>query len=64
MSYLDLEDTKEAGFSVLPQASYNVVVDEVSIKPTKAGTGEYVNMKLKVIAGEYEGRSIFTTFVT
>lgn len=62
MNFLDLSEDVTSDFEVLPVGSYNVVCETVELKDTKAGTGQYINTKFKVVVGEYEGRSIFTMF--
>lgn len=60
---LDLSNVKDSGsFQPLPAGEYNLIVDEAEVKQTKAGTGEYINLKLKVLNGQYAERFIFTTF--
>lgn len=62
MLNLDLSNAKESSFGIIPQGEYNIVVDEAEIKETKSGTGEYINCKLKITDGEYEGKFLFTMF--
>lgn len=59
---INFDNVQETGFGLLPAGDYTVIVDEASIKETKAGTGEYINMKLKVTEGDHAGRFLFTTF--
>jgi hypothetical protein len=46
-------------FKVLPAGKYKVLVEESEIKGTKAGTGKYLKLKLKVLDGEAKGRVMF-----
>ncbi len=62
MLNLNFDEVKESGFSLLPNGEYNVIVDEAIIKQTKDGTGEYINVKLKVLGSSYDGRFLFTMF--
>ena len=64
MSFLlDLTETPESkGFEPIPAGPYTVVLDEAEIKETKAGTGEYINCKFRITAGEYENRILFHGF--
>ncbi len=50
------EDNK---FDLLPPGDYKVIVTESSIKATKAGTGEYVAVKVQVVDGDKKGRTVF-----
>lgn len=62
MLNLDLSNVKEQSFGIIPQGTYPVIVDDAEVKETKDGTGEYINLKLKVIEGEGTGKFIFTMF--
>ena len=62
MFNLDLSGVKSSSFSPIPEGTYNLMVDEADVKDTKAGTGQYINCKMKIVGGEYDGRFIFTTF--
>lgn len=46
-------------FELLPAGCYKVVVTEAEKKPTKAGTGAYLEMRLEVIEGPSKGRLLF-----
>lgn len=46
-------------FTPLPAGWYRVVITESEVKPTKAQTGEYVQLRMEVIEGEHSGRIIF-----
>jgi len=59
---INFDNVEERGFQLLPAGDYTVIVDECSIKETKARTGEYINMKLKITEGNQAGKFIFTTF--
>ncbi len=59
---INFEDVKESGFGLLPKGEYSIIVDDAVIKETKDGTGSYINMKLKLIGGNYDGRFLFTMF--
>lgn len=64
MSLLDLTgiETTERNFEPLPAGAYVVVAQDAKVKDTKAGTGKYVSLQLKVLTGEHEGRVLFATF--
>jgi hypothetical protein len=46
-------------YKVLPAGKYKVLVEEAEIKATKAGTGKYVKLKLKVLDGEAKNRVLY-----
>lgn len=43
----------------LPRGMYPVIVIESAIKPTLAGTGEYIELTLQVVDGEFAGRRVW-----
>lgn len=59
---ISFDNVKESGFGLIDAGDYPVMVDEATVKDTKSGTGQYINMKLKIIGGDAEGRFLFTTF--
>lgn len=46
-------------FTPIPVGDYKAVITESEVKQTKAGDGQYLNMKVEIIEGEYQGRIIF-----
>lgn len=60
---LDLSNAKEStGFDPIPSGQYFVLVDEATVKSTKAGTGEFIAVKFRVLEGPSEGRFIFESY--
>lgn len=49
----------KAGFEPLPAGYYTVAITESEQKPTKSGSGSYLNMKLEVLQGEYTKRVLW-----
>jgi hypothetical protein len=45
--------------SPLPAGEYRAVIEKTEKKPTKAGTGHYLELVLKVIDGEHKGRMVW-----
>lgn len=43
-------------FSPLPAGLYEMIVVKSDIKPTKAGTGHYLELEMQVVEGEHSGR--------
>lgn len=43
----------------LPKGLYPAIVMDSDIKPTKAGTGQYIELTLQVIEGQYAGRRVW-----
>ena len=52
-----VEPTEE--FKPVPAGDYNLLIEAVELKPTKAGTGSYLSLKLKVQDGQFAKRVIF-----
>ena len=40
----------------IPAGKYQAVIIESEMKPTKAGTGQYLELKFQILEGEYKGR--------
>ncbi len=52
----------DTGFDVIPAGEYDAVIVKSEVKPTKAGTGRYVNLQLQICSGPYQNRVLFDTF--
>ena len=58
--YHSVEDfAPSEDWSVIPPGDYNVMIVESAMKPTKNGSGEYLELKMQVIDGPYSGRSLW-----
>jgi len=44
----------------VPAGWYNVMVDETEMKPTKDGSGAYLQVRFTVLDGQYVNRKVFT----
>jgi len=49
----------QSDFSPLPVGNYTVVITQSEMKPTKTGNGQYLQLTLQVVEGEYKNRLIF-----
>ena len=58
---LDLSDVV-TGNSPLEPGKYTVVAEQCELKATKDGSGQYINVKLKVTEGDRQGRTIYIMF--
>jgi hypothetical protein len=47
------------GFTPIPPGRYLLEIQESDVRPTKAGTGEYLYLVLRVVTGPFEGRLIW-----
>ena len=53
--------TSENDFSPIPAGKYSVYIEDISINETRAGTGQYLRIKLRVADGQpYANRIIWT----
>jgi len=49
----------QGSFDPIPAGWYTCMITESEMKPTKTGTGEYLQLRLDVIEGEHQGRVVF-----
>lgn len=45
--------------SPLPKGTYSAIVMDSTIKPTKAGTGQYIELVLQIVDGPQAGRRVW-----
>ena len=53
------DEVEPDSFEVLPTGNYPTLIEKVSVKSTKDGTGKRVNVQLKITDGQYAGRVVF-----
>ncbi|MEF8788275.1 MAG: DUF669 domain-containing protein [Planctomycetota bacterium] len=46
-------------FEPLPAGTYLAVITASEMKPTKSGTGKYLELAFQVLEGEYKGRKVW-----
>ncbi len=46
-------------FEPIPAGKYTAVITDSEMKPTKAGTGHYLQLAFQIIEGEYKGRFLW-----
>lgn len=56
----DLPEAEDRDFSALPAGEYSVRIADAEIMATKAGTGQYIKMRLDVTGPSHQGRVVFT----
>jgi len=54
----DVEPT--ADFDPVPSGKYLAIITESELKPTKSGTGSYLQLTFQIIEGEYKGRFLWS----
>ena len=56
-----VQTTSENDFQPIPAGKYSVFIEEVTINETRAGTGQYLRIKLRVAEGQpYANRIVWT----
>ena len=55
----DLANVKENDFEVIPAGEYPAIITEIEEKPTKDGAGKRLNLKIQIIDGKYQNRTLF-----
>ena len=56
-----VQTTSENDFQPIPAGKYSVYIEEITINETRAGTGQYLRIKLRVADGQpYANRIIWT----
>ena len=61
MAQLNFDATQVApdlGFETVPAGWYNAMIDESEMKPTKDGSGAYLQTRFNIIDGQYANRKI------
>ena len=53
------EEVEGGEFELLPEAEYVGMFTESEVKDTKAGTGQYIQMKFEIVEGDKTGRVLF-----
>lgn len=48
-----------AGFDPIPAGKYPAIITESEMKPTKAGTGRYLELKFQIIDGQHAKRNLW-----
>jgi hypothetical protein len=46
-------------FTPLPAGEYQAIISESEMKPTKDGAGQYLQMKLQILNGQHQNRTLF-----
>jgi hypothetical protein len=53
------EEVEGGSFEPLPEGEYVCMFTESEEKPTKAGTGAFIEMKMEVVEGNHQNRVLF-----
>lgn len=53
-------EPQNATYEAIPSGAYDVFIESAEVVKTKAGTGHYIKLKIKVDGGSHDGRYLFT----
>jgi hypothetical protein len=59
LSGFDANNYQPNQFDVLPAGEYEVVITDSKLKPTSNGAGEYLELVLQVLSGDYQNRKVW-----
>ena len=48
------------GFEAIPEGSYLAIIENSEMKPTKSGTGKFLELEFQIIEGPCKGRKLWT----
>lgn len=60
LSWFNPEENRQPEFGPIPPGKYPAVIAESIMKPTKDGTGSYLQMRFVITDGPHRNRQIFT----
>lgn len=47
-------------FEAIPEGEYKAIITDSEMKPTKSGTGQYLQMTIEIVEGEYKNRKLWS----
>ena len=50
---------EDKGFELIPEGMYTAQIIQSEMKPTKAGTGQYLELRVQILDEPYTGRLVF-----
>ena len=56
---VDALPVSETSFELLPPGWYDATISDAQVKPTKDGSGSYINVKYSITGPTYQGRVVF-----
>lgn len=51
---------QENSFDPIPEGWYDAIIAKAEVKPTKDGTGKYINVRYDVLGPTHQGRVVFS----
>jgi hypothetical protein len=62
LSGFNASKVPESEFEAIPAGEYRAVIIDSNKKPTKAGNGHLLEVKLQILDGQYKNRTLFDRF--
>jgi hypothetical protein len=59
LSGFDASKVEPNDFGVIPAGDYEACICNSELKATKDGTGEYLNLEIQIVGGQYQNRKLF-----
>ena len=56
----DATTAEDMSFSPLPDGSYKAIIIDSKMKPTKDGSGEYLELTFQITTGDFEKRKLWS----
>jgi hypothetical protein len=55
------DELPEQEYSLIPDGQYNADIEKAELRQTKDGTGQYINLQMKILGPTQGGRVVFGT---
>lgn len=59
LSGFDASKVEPNDFGILPAGDYEACIANSEMKPTKDGQGQYLNLEIQIVGGQYQNRKLF-----
>jgi hypothetical protein len=59
LSGFDASKVEPNDFGVIPPGDYEACIVNSEMKATKDGTGQYLNLEIQIVGGQYQNRKLF-----
>jgi hypothetical protein len=59
LSGFDASKVEPNDFGVIPAGDYEACIVNSEMKATKDGTGQYLNLEIQIVGGQYQNRKLF-----
>lgn len=59
LSGFDASKVEPSDFGIIPVGDYEACIVNSEMKPTKDGQGQYLNLEIQIVGGQYQNRKLF-----